>query len=57
MLLSELETVGLKRCRTCKGKMLRSTIQSDLRQHIGHFISPAADVHLWEYVRIKLGWL
>ena len=57
MRLTDLETAGLKRCRNCKGKMLRSTLQSDLKKHIGHFISPAADVHFWEFVRIKLGWL
>lgn len=55
--LSDLEIDGLRRCLNCGGKMLRGTLQSDLRKHLGHRLIEPRDVHLGEYLRIKLGWL
>ena len=55
--LDELDIYGLKRCRNCSGKLIRTTTQRELRKHVGHLLSPPADVHVWEYIRIKLGLL
>ena len=57
MLLSELETDRLRRCINCGGKMIHGTLESDLRKHLGHRLTLPQDVHLWEFIRIKLGWL
>lgn len=55
--LDALELDGLKRCRTCGGKMIRTTIQAELRKHIGHFLILPQDIHVNEWLRVKLGWL
>jgi hypothetical protein len=57
MQLDEVELADLRRCRNCGGKLLRAIHQDQLRQHLGHRLSPPAEIHFWEFVRIKLGWL
>ena len=57
MALDEVDIEGLRRCRNCGGKLLRATIQADLRKHVGHHLVMPQDIHVMEFVRIKLGWL
>lgn len=55
--LDELDTYGLRRCQSCSGKLIRATVQDSLRKHVGHRLTQPMDVHFWEWVSIKLGFL
>lgn len=55
--LDEVETADLRRCRSCGGKLIRTVSQVELLKHVGHRLSPPADVSVWEYAKIRLGLL
>lgn len=53
--LTDEQVKDLDRC-DC-GALVRTSSQEQLRDHVGHRLRAAGEVHLIEYIRIKLGLL